>query len=174
MPVKKSKHRLLPAVAEPLKPLEPIKVVGLDIYGTVLRSRDPIGSSLRPGIERFFDNCSSNGIYIVTASDANTPELQTDLVETFKKHGIFHLVARIFDYYQLNQWPHKEYTALLQFFSITETPSRLLVIGDSSKDIGGAKACRARWIRCPEYFALEDCDKFDFGKIDLKTGTYAV
>ena len=60
-----------------------IKVVALDIYGTVLASGDP-NNELPPrkGLKAFLDKCDARRIKVVTASDGHLKNLKRNLQES--------------------------------------------------------------------------------------------
>lgn len=136
-----------------------IKVIALDIYGTVLASDDPDNElPLRRGLERFFDNCASKKIKIVSASDAPIETTKIDL----ETAGID--TERFDRFYQLNQLPRKDFSIIVRDYHIK--PRQLLVIGDNyDKDAMGAIEHGACFLQVPKY--SEHLDDFDFSKIGL-------
>jgi len=137
-----------------------IKVVALDIYGTVLATRDADNECPpRKGLSAFFDNCDCLGVKAASASDANIQNVKIDL----KESGVD--ISRIDMFFRLDQLPYKDYSIVSRAYSISAR--ELLVIGDSDKDINGALKIRANYIRVPEYYDFKDWDKFDFGKINF-------
>ncbi len=135
-----------------------IRVVALDIYGTVLAANDPDNElPPRTGIGEFFSMCRERGVKVVSASDADTENVKIDLVESGVDTGWFDR------FYRLNQLPHKDFSGIIGDYDIL--PEELLVIGDSDKDIGGAIRIGACYLRVPEYF--EHLDGFDFRKIEF-------
>lgn len=62
-----------------------IKVVALDIYGTVLAFDDcDYSCAPRKGLVDLFDRCDARGIKVVTSSDAFIGNMKNDLVMAFK------------------------------------------------------------------------------------------
>ncbi len=136
-----------------------IKVVALDIYGTVLASDDPDNElPFRKGLEKFFDNCFSKKIKVVSSSDAPIETTKIDL----QSAG---LDTNKFDrFYQLNQLPRKDFSIIIGDYRIQ--PRELLVIGDNyGKDIMGAIEHGACFLQVPEY--REHLDDFDFSRIRI-------
>ena len=141
-----------------------VKVVALDIYGTLLATSDP-DNELKPrkGAEKFFEKCSSRGIKVVSASDAAyIPLLKSELEECLERVG---LGLEVFDaFYQLNQLPCKDFSQIIADYKIL--PCELLVIGDRlDKDINGAVKCGACFIHVPEF--VDHVDYFDLSRIDF-------
>jgi len=136
-----------------------IKVIALDIYGTVLAT-DDADNELPPrrGLEKFFRKCKKKRIAIVSSSDAPIETLKIDL----QSSGV-NLCA--FDrFYCLNQLPRKDFSIIIRDYGIK--PRELLVIGDNrEKDILGAVKHGACCLRCPEY--RRHLDDFDFSKIGI-------
>lgn len=143
-----------------------IKVLALDIYGTVLATNDAENElPPRKGIERLFAKCKEQDIKIVTSSDANIENLKVDLRASFGKHNLAHLIDQIDNYCLCAQPITKNFTPILKNYNIS--PWELLVIGDREKDTCGARDVGARWIKVPEYYDYEDIDSFDLGKINF-------
>lgn len=140
-----------------------IKIIALDIYGTVLATKDA-DNELPPrnGLEKFFDKCDSERIKVVSASDALIKNVEIDLIETFRKHAPRLTIKRFHRFYQLNQLP-KDFSIIMGDYKITS--EELLVIGDSEKDVNGAIKYGACFIPVPEYF--DGLDDFDLSKIRL-------
>ncbi len=140
-----------------------IKVVALDIYGTLLATSDPDNElKSRKGAEKFFKKCSSRGIKVVSASDAHIPFLKSELEECLERVG---LGLEVFDsFYQLNQLPCKDFSQIIADYRIS--PCELLVIGDRlDKDIEGARRCGACYIHVPEF--VDHVDYFDLSRINF-------
>jgi len=126
-----------------------IKVVALDIYGTVLCSDDYDNvMPPRAGTRELFDLCQQHSIAVVSASDSDVAMTCLELQEAGISPELF---AR---HYQLNQLPFKDFSKILEDYGIEG--SELLVIGDRDKDILGAQAVHARFIRVPEYVGSKD------------------
>ena len=133
-----------------------IKVIALDIYGTVLASDDP--ENIMPpriGLEELFDKCDRKGIKVVSASDSDIAVLRIDLVES----GVD--ITRFDNFYCLNQWPFKDFKWIINDYRIK--PSELLVVGDSDKDTLGAEEVKARHIRVARYQGGRD--SFDLSSV---------
>ncbi|OGZ77313.1 MAG: hypothetical protein A2280_01275 [Candidatus Staskawiczbacteria bacterium RIFOXYA12_FULL_37_10] len=155
-----------------------IKVVALDVYGTIL-AFDDVDDSFPPrrGIEDFFDNCEERGIKVVTSSDGGTGNVKNDLSISFKvaieriadpeerrKMKERLSLKRFDDFFQLDQGT-KDFSEIIGHYDII--PSQLLVIGDNlNKDIYGAFRVGARAILCPIY-GIDQGGDWDFGMIDL-------
>ena len=136
-----------------------IKVVALDIYGTVLATADP-DNELPPrlGIEEFVKKCKERGVKVVTASDASLDVLKIDLVDSGVKLEWFD------EFFQLDETP-KDFSRIIGFYDIL--PRELFVVGDRwKKDIEGAAKIGAYSLKVNEYYDTRD--DFDFSKIDLE------
>lgn len=158
--------------------ISPIKVVALDVYGTIL-AFDDVDDSFPPrkGLADFFDNCEERGIRVVTSSDGGTGNVKNDLSISFKvaieriadpderKKMKERLSLERFDgFFQLDQGI-KDFSVIIGEFDII--PSQLLVIGDSfNADIYGALRLGARSIHCPVY-GIDQGGDWDFGMINL-------
>ena len=158
--------------------LSSIKIVTLDIYGTVL-AFDDVDDSFPPrkGLADFFDNCEERGIKVVTSSDGGTGNVKNDLSIAFrlvierildpeerKKMRERLNLARFDEFFQLDQG-EKDFSEIIGYYDII--PSQLLVVGDNlSKDICGALRLRAKAIHCPIY-GVDQGAEWDFGMIDL-------
>ena len=136
----------------------PIKVIALDIYGTVLAT-DDFENILPPrkGLKEFLDRCDEKGILVVTASDSDLINLKMDL----KESGVD--ISRFNDFYELKQDP-KDFSWIIDAYKIK--PEELLVIGDTNKDIDGAIKCNAKYFKVPIYFSRGGSD-FDLNSIDF-------
>lgn len=134
-----------------------IKVIALDIYGTVLATDDP-DNELPPrnGLEAFFDKCDIKGVKVVSSSDGAIDIVKINLQES----GVD--IDRFNKFYRLNQLP-KDFSLIVRDYNIISL--ELLVIGDSDKDIMGAMKYGACWIRVPEYF--DKLDDFDLSRINF-------
>ncbi|MBS3071409.1 HAD family hydrolase [Candidatus Pacearchaeota archaeon] len=145
-----------------------IKVVALDIYGTVLAIDDEDNVyPPRKGIENFFDNCKSRKINVVSASDADIGAVKIDLEETFSNHNsVFNILGEFDGFFYLNQLPVKDFSVIIGHYDIL--PKELLVIGDNAvKDVGGAKKYGCLFLHVPEYFTRIP-DGFDFAMVNLR------
>jgi FMN phosphatase YigB (HAD superfamily) len=144
-----------------------IKVVALDIYGTILASSDADNElPPRKGTVALFEKCRNKGIVIVTSSDANIETLKIDLHETFSKHKLDDLLSQIDDYYRCVPIKFKDYSSIIRDYGIK--PRQLFVLGDRDVDINGAKAVGASYFHVPEYHDEKDYDNFDLGKIRIR------
>ena len=144
-----------------------IKVVALDIYGTVLASDDYDSVAIpRNGLEKFFERCSSKKIRVVSASDST--QASSDIALVANHHNLPWLVGGFSDHYTLDEYP-KDFSRV----SIGEnvSPRDLLVIGDNymNKDLRGAEAIGAPFVFVPEYL-VSGKDDFSFDQIDLDLG----
>jgi len=145
------------------KYLKGIKVIALDIYGTLIPTEAPLESTdceiiipARRGIEDFFMKCRERKIEVVSASDKeNLWMLKHDIEEC----GID--TANFKKFYCLSETP-KNFSEIKQDFKIRG--EELLVIGDSfEKDIRGAMNAGAWYYQVPEY--VRDLDDFDISGI---------
>jgi len=153
-----------------------IKVVALDIYGTVL-AFDDYDYSLPPrkGFEKFLDECDKRGIKVVTSSDAFTGNVKNDLLVAFRRAKDLETgqagasqsglsLDRFDGFFQLDQGA-KDFSVIIRYYDIV--PKELLVVGDSfNKDICGALKLGANAIHCPAY-GIDQGREWDFSKIDL-------
>jgi len=155
-----------------------IKVVALDIYGTVLDIEDcDYSCPPRKGFAEFLDNCEQRRIKVVTSSDAYTGNVRNDLSAAFKvairriasskERRIMRKrlnLERFDGFFQLDQGI-KDFSIIIGHYDIVS--KELLVIGDNpNKDIIGALRLGAFAIQCPAYSGKEGVD-WDFSKIDL-------
>lgn len=152
-----------------------IKVVALDVYGTILAFDDPDYSfPSRTGLEEFFDECDKRGIRVVTSSDGLTGNVKNDLANAFRRaNGLKTVVCRLakgltierFDgFFQMDQGV-KDFSVIIGHYGIA--PRELLVVGDSlEKDIIGAMHSGAYAVRCPVY-GVDQGKGWSFGEIDL-------
>ena len=143
-----------------------IKIVALDIYGTILATDDcDYCCPPRKGLEVFLDNCDKRIIKVVTSSDAFTGNVKNDLEIAFRlAQGKRLSLYRFDNFFQLAQGL-KDFSIIIGHYDII--PSELLVIGDNpNKDIYAALMPGARAILCPAFRTDEGRD-WDFGNIDL-------
>ncbi len=147
-----------------------IKFVALDIYGTLLVPDDwDCEIPARKGLEKFFDNCKSFGIKVVSTSDSEIADVKSDLRRTFELTPERKLSLDRFDkFIRLDQPNYKDFKIVIEHYNIN--PSQLLVIGDSDKDIIGAIRAGAGFIAVPVYRSGDYSPEgnFDFGKINLR------
>lgn len=146
--------------------IQGIKVVALDIFGTVLATDDSDNyAKPRKGLATFFDKCDSRRIRVVTASDGHNDLVKALLKDCFKKHPLERMSLDRFDsFFQLVQTP-KDFSIIIGHYDLI--PNELLVIGDNpKKDIEGAARLGCLSCQVPEY-RLEHRDDFDFGKIEF-------
>ena len=144
-----------------------IKVVALDIYGTVLASDDNDNElGPRKGLESFFEHCSKMNALIVSASD--NPHAVEDIDEVIKKRSwedLAWLLEGFRDHYCLQENP-KDFQTIIYHEEIL--PEELLVIGDNwQKDIGGGLNVGARTIYVPEYRIKMVEGDFNFENVRL-------
>ncbi len=155
-----------------------IKVVALDIYGTVLAFDDrEFLFPPRKGIEDFLDYCQDREIKVVTSSDGDTDDVKRNLSMSFnvkieaikepEKRAEMEkrLNIRRFDaFFKLDQGK-KDFSIILGHYDII--PSNLLVIGDNPfKDVYSALTFGANAILCPMY-GVSQGEDWDFGNIRL-------
>ena len=136
-----------------------IKVIALDIYGTILAS-DDVENLLPPrkGFSELVKKCKNKNIKIITASDSDITNLKIDLKESRIDLSIFN------NFYELKTIP-KNFKWILDDYNIL--PQELLVIGDREDiDIKGAKRINAKYCLVPEYRIKGE--EFDLSKIDLE------
>ncbi|MBS3078801.1 hypothetical protein J4218_01640 [Candidatus Pacearchaeota archaeon] len=132
-----------------------IRLVALDIYGTVLATDDH-NSSFPPrrGLECFFDVCDVRGIKVVTSSDCYTANVMAELAHCFGKYPDRRMsLQRFAGFFQLDEVPVKDFSRIIAksqgIVGSLILPSELLVIGDSDKDIDGALKHGCCSVRCP-------------------------
>ena len=130
-----------------------IKVVAVDIYGTVLAS-DDYGNELPPrkGFEGLLDKCDSRGIKVVTASDSDLLNLKIDLKESRVD------ITRFDSFHHLWQHP-KNFEGILEDYHLI--PEELFVIGDSMKDMEWPRLHGAGNYMVPEYRGRRDDFRLD-------------
>ena len=135
-----------------------IKVLTLDVYGTILSSIDSENQfPPRGGLEILLDHCDKKSIKVVISSDACV----SDILFDFKKAGIDN--QRFLGFFRMTENP-KEFREIIEYYKIK--PEELLVIGDSAcADIAGAKNIHARFYQVPKYTSPETRELFDFEKI---------
>ncbi len=137
-----------------------IKVVALDIYGTVLATEDPENSlPPREGLDDFFNNCDNRNIKVVSASDGVIDNVRIDL----EVSGVD--LGRFAGFFKLDQLPVKDYSIVIGHYDIL--PREFLVVGDSYKDIGGAIKYGTLFLRVPEYHDRQNYRDFNFREIEL-------
>jgi len=147
--------------------IQGIKVVALDIYGTVLATDDCDNTAKpRKGLADFFDKCDAKGIKIASTSDAYIPSVKLYLSDCFERHPKARMCLERFDnFFKLNQLPTKDFSIVIGHYDIAT--KELLVIGDNPiKDIGGASKLGCLSILVPEY-RLGNRASFDFSKIPI-------
>ena len=139
-----------------------IKVLALDIYGTVLAS-DDADNELPPrmGIEWLFNECKNRKIRIVSASDSNIDNVKIDLGDSFKVAKLEHLVDQFEKYYHLDDWP-KDFSEIIRDYSLS--PEELLVIGNEDKDVLWPMKNNCLWLKIPSYIGPRMYGDFDFSK----------
>ena len=156
----------------------PLKVVALDIYGTVLAFDDcDYSCPPRLGFADFLDACEARKIKVVTSSDGYIPNVKNDLEIAFKM-VIERLLTpeerlamkkrlnlnRFDGFFQLDQGI-KDFSIIISHYNIIS--SELLVIGDNpNKDICGALKVKANARLCPIYGINQGRD-WDFSKMNL-------
>jgi FMN phosphatase YigB (HAD superfamily) len=135
-----------------------IKLIALDLYGTLLSMRHPENPP-RKGANEFFKNNSKNKITVVTASDVGIQYQKKDLEISL---GKINLNLTVFDrFYCLDQLPVKDYSQIMQDYKLA--PAEILVIDDSYKGIIGAKNNGCCYFQVPEYWNSHD--DFDLSRI---------
>jgi hypothetical protein len=133
-----------------------IKVLALDIYGTVLCD-DDYDNNMPPriGIDKLFEIAKERKIKVVSASD-NAPEIVR--IEL----SMAEVDLRNFDkFYHLDQEPFKDFRGIIKDYYIM--PCELLVVGDSYKDEAGAGFARAEFKKVPCYHGNRD--NFDLSSV---------
>jgi len=128
-----------------------IKVIALDVYGTVLASNGDDSVPPREGIGVFLDKCDDAGILVVGSSDVDPLKVQRDLRICYQRHPSYDLCVRRFaDFFHLNDLPYKNFKHVYKTLGITNL--ELLVIGDDpDKDIRGATVFECFYIQNPRY-----------------------
>lgn len=157
----------------------PIKVVALDVYGTILACDDcDYSCAPRAGLADFLDKCRDRGIIVVTCSDCFSANVRNDLEMAFKlvierlltpqerqEMRSRLCLGRFAEFFQLDQALTKDFSVIIGRYDIR--PEELLVVGDNyDKDIVGALVVGANAIHCPVY-GINKGAEWDFGKIDL-------
>ena len=143
-----------------------IKVVALDVYGTILACDDhDYACAPRQGLENLLAECRQRNLLVVTSSDAYIHNVKTDLQLAFDLVPERELrLDRFHNFFQLDQ-PEKDFSLITGFYGIS--PGELLVVGDNPvKDIQGATITGAKFVLCPVYSVSEGKD-WDLGQIDL-------
>ena len=143
-----------------------IKIVCLDIYGTVL-AIDDHDQELPPrqGLKEFFDICDKKRIRVIATSDGYVDNVRRDINMCFNLHDRFGLtIDRFFDFYQLGEAAPKDYSLVARSLGID--CSEILVIGDGPKDFFGARKYGCPLIICPPY-TIEGEREFSFANIPL-------
>lgn len=134
-----------------------IKVIALDVYGTILATEDH-ENSLRPrkGFFELVGICKRRGVALVTSSD-NTVDLTKIDLMTSK------VPLEIFDgFYPMKPGVPKDFSGIIKHYKIK--PEELLVIGDKPYiDIALAKEIGCHTALVPEYVGYGD--KFDLMSI---------
>lgn len=140
------------------------KIVGLDIYGTILPT---IGDNIkRKGLDEFLEECRSKGLILCTCSDGKTDNVKANLIEA----GV-DLVY--FDkYFQMPKQPGdftkqpKNFRPVLNHYGVA--PQELTVIGDREpRDIIPARELGCNAILVPEYRQVSQRDEYDLSKLEL-------
>lgn len=135
-----------------------IKVLTLDVYGTILSSVDFENQfPPRKGLDELLDYCDKNGIKVITGSDACASDIHFD----FKKAGIN--TQRFSGFFRMTETP-KEFGEIIEYYKIR--PEELLIVGDSQlADIAGAENVHARYHKVPKYTSTETRELFDFRQV---------
>lgn len=146
--------------------LSHIKVVALDVYGTILAVDDfDYAFPPREELENFLRICEERQIKVVTSSDAFTGNVKNDLEIAFKlvpKKGLS--LGRFDGFFQMNAG-EKDFSEICAHYGIA--PKELLVIGDRfDKDISGALKIEANVIHCPA-FGINAGSEWNFGNVNL-------
>jgi len=133
-----------------------IKVLALDVYGTILAS-DDVENLMPPrkGFSELVKKCRDKNIEIITTSDSDLTNLKIDLRESGINLSVFS------NLYELKTIP-KDFEWILGDYGIS--PEELFVIGDrEDADIEGAKRINAGYFLVPEYKIKSE--EFDLSKI---------
>jgi FMN phosphatase YigB (HAD superfamily) len=125
-----------------------VKVLALDIFGTVLSSRKS-GLPARKGIDSLIEKCRGKKIKIVSISDCS----HIILAQSFKESNIDPSFFNAS--YQLHA--PKDMRDVLEAYKIK--PNQLLVVGDSyERDIDLAKQQGCKTFLVPEYQYANEWD----------------
>ncbi len=138
-----------------------IKVIALDVYGTILATDDPDNElPPRKGLLAFLEKCKKLGITLCTSSDGETISVKANLEEAGVNLTCFDR------FFQMQQGAAKNYTPILDHYRID--PKQLLVIGNSlPQDIEPAMqlGCRTEYV--DDYYGAND-NTDCFSKIKLR------
>jgi len=120
-----------------------IKVVAIDVYGTILATDDPDDElPARKGLDDLIQKCHKQVIRVSLHSSEDFQNVKLAL----QAAGID--IHKFDSFYNLSGNP-KDFSEIVRDYSIT--PRELLVIGDSDADINGAKTIGARYFRVQRY-----------------------
>ena len=124
-----------------------VKVVALDVYGTILPISDTeLGS--RKGLEELLDYCDNNKILVVTSSDCPNPDVKFDLEKAKVNHWRFDCMVCLYS-------KPKDFFQIIDLYGIQ--PNELLVVGDSvESDIKGAINAGAQYVHVKPYTKEDD------------------
>ena len=133
-----------------------LKVVAVDLYGTILVTEDPENAMpIRAGFREFCLLCHQNKIKIVSSSDADLINQRIDLSDK----GAFEYFDRL---YRLKTNP-KRYSAIIRDYSLSH--QELLVIGNEEvKDLTIAKRIGCKTFLVPNYTLGNYFDFMDIWK----------
>ena len=143
------------------------KVVGLDVYGTML-STSSENLPKRKGLDSLLERCKRQGLILCTCSDGKTEDVKRNLSEAevnLKYFNRFFEMPRTSE--DFTRQP-KDFTPILEYYSkkINLIPSELLIIGDREvRDIIPAKELGCNAILVPEYRTNKEYNDFDINDI---------
>ncbi|MEK6854683.1 MAG: HAD family hydrolase [Nanoarchaeota archaeon] len=127
--------------------LSSIKVVALDVYGTMIANEDHQGEfPFRKGLDKFLETCKNRGIDLCAVSDRDIELANIDLCDSGVDLEYFN--GMIFRLGRLGE--PKNLRRVLSTFMIE--PNKLLFIGDDyDTDIVPAKEIGCKFYQIPEY-----------------------
>lgn len=120
-----------------------IKVVAIDVYGTILATEDPDDElPVRKGLDDLIQKCHKQVVRVTLHSSEDFQNVKL----AFEEAGID--IHKFDSFYHLPGDP-KDFSEIIKDYNIA--PRELLVVGDSDADINGARTIGAR------YFKVQQC-----------------
>jgi FMN phosphatase YigB (HAD superfamily) len=140
------------------------KVIGLDVYGTILPSR---GKQVkRKGLDEFLTKCINEKLILCTCSDAETKSVLRDFIEAGLKADYFDKFFKMERKSPKYRKEPKDFNPILVHYNLK--PRELLIIGDREKrDIEPAKKLGCNTFHIPVYFK-SNYNEFNMEEIKLK------
>ncbi len=146
-----------------------IRLVALDVYGTMIASDDGDWSfPPRQGLEGFLDECGKRNVIVVTSSDGETQAVKRDLSISFglvSERGL--CIEKFGEFFRLEHPPNsgKDYSVIIGNYDII--PRELLIVDDKSEHVHAALRLGCLAVQCPEYRTNGERE-WDFSKIRLE------